>query len=578
MCAFELNAEDSTLVTKFRALQSRADVADLLEIKEQFLKLVLYGRKERQNYRVFQIPKGNGGVRVISAPPANLSILQKKLLRVLGLVYQPRTGVTGFVRGRSTLTNAKYHAARATVLNFDLENFFPTIHLGRVRGMLTSKPYEIGKPAAETIAQIACDHAGRLPQGSPTSPILANMVCTALDTELVMFARKHRCSYSRYADDITLSTTRRTVVAEIAEQGESERWVVGNELRQLVERHGFRINPEKTRLRRSRERQRVTGLVVNEFPNVPRNYVRNLRALLHDCRKRGFLEAATKHFGGSVPSHPEVAIKNVVRGKLAYMQMVRGRHDPLFRRLQRMANSIDASAFRSPVPLSSLQSQPLRSRSSRRGVNWQTWIDRYRQSVFLAKCVCAFDGSDYSGTAFQVSSRHLMTAGHNCEIQVGHARCPLDVSLLNPLAEELPVKASWYAYDGGSGLDVGVLEVNFPEGEGELPIPFQERVPEIGEEVIALGFPSVPQRDPDLVCHVGRVEMVASHYQGTRYIGVSFASGGGLSGAPLLDAGGYCIGVMVANTFADDAVRRAYGQAILFEHWRDVPGFAGFHS
>ena len=66
-------------------------------------------------------------------------------------------------------------------------------------------PYGIGAEAALVIAQIAC-YKGKLPQGAPTSPILTNMVCAPLDTQLIRLAQKYKLHYTRYADDISFSS------------------------------------------------------------------------------------------------------------------------------------------------------------------------------------------------------------------------------------------------------------------------------------------------------------------------------------------------------------------------------------
>ena len=107
--------------------------------------------------------------------------------------------------GTEYTTNAQRHVKKKYVFNLDLENFFDQVHFGRVRGMLMKPPYGIGAEAALVIAQIAC-YKGKLPQGAPTSPILTNMVCAPLDTQLIRLAQKYKLHYTRYADDISFSS------------------------------------------------------------------------------------------------------------------------------------------------------------------------------------------------------------------------------------------------------------------------------------------------------------------------------------------------------------------------------------
>src|SRR5207237_8311575 len=100
-------------------------------------------------------------------------------------------------------------------LNMDLADFFPSINFGRVRGMLMAPPYGVGAPAATVLAQLCCSENG-LPQGAPSSPMLANMVCGRLDGELTALARKFHATYTRYGDDITISLRRYDFPEEIA--------------------------------------------------------------------------------------------------------------------------------------------------------------------------------------------------------------------------------------------------------------------------------------------------------------------------------------------------------------------------
>jgi hypothetical protein len=80
--------------------------------------------------------------------------------------------------------------------------------------MLMKPPYSIGEEAATTIAQIACLN-GILPQGAPSSPVITNMICVPLDNALMHLAKKAGCVYTRYADDITFSTYKKSFDKDI---------------------------------------------------------------------------------------------------------------------------------------------------------------------------------------------------------------------------------------------------------------------------------------------------------------------------------------------------------------------------
>jgi hypothetical protein len=114
----------------------------------------------------------------------------------------------GFKRKRSIMSNALKHQKRRYVFNIDLQDFFPTINFGRVRGFFIKDVNFMLHPKVATIlAQIACYDNG-LPQGAPSSPVISNLVGQILDIRLCKLASENGCTYSRYADDITFSTNK----------------------------------------------------------------------------------------------------------------------------------------------------------------------------------------------------------------------------------------------------------------------------------------------------------------------------------------------------------------------------------
>jgi len=123
------------------------------------------------------------------------------------------------------------------------------------------------------------------------------MVCAKLDSELNRLARKHKCTYTRYADDITFSTDLLHFPEAIAKtNGKGRLLGVGDELKAIIENNGFEINFDKVRLRRKSQRQMVTGIIVNtNKPNLPRKYRNQIRAMIHVLKKYGE-EGAEKEF------------------------------------------------------------------------------------------------------------------------------------------------------------------------------------------------------------------------------------------------------------------------------------------
>ena len=195
----------------------------------------------------------------------------------------------GFRTGGTVVGNAKNHKRRRYVLNLDLKDFFPTFNFGRVRGFfLKDNSFELAEEVATTIAQIACDGAA-LPQGSPCSPIISELVARFLDVRLLRFAKKHGVRYSRYADDIVFSTNQREFPVALAFRDPSDPsgWSLGDDLIKKIEGAGFKINTDKTRMQCRGSRQVVTGLVVNEKVNIRSEYYRNARAMCDSLFQTG---------------------------------------------------------------------------------------------------------------------------------------------------------------------------------------------------------------------------------------------------------------------------------------------------
>lgn len=281
------------------------DVAALLGFKTSALAYCLYSKSAQPTYKKFHVPKKSGGTREIAAPIPQLKLLQRRLSDILQNCLEeirtthgrddgsesPDQVIHGFVRNRSIITNARQHRRRRFVFNVDLENFFPSINYGRVRGFFLKDVHFLLQPKVATLlAQIAC-HDGALPQGSPCSPIISNLIGHILDVHLVRLAARCGCTYTRYADDLTFSTNEKNFPERVAKVlVASHEWVAGDELRHLISMSGFAINPKKTRMQYRTSRQEVTGLVVNQKVNVPADYRRKVRAMVHHLFVKGAFE------------------------------------------------------------------------------------------------------------------------------------------------------------------------------------------------------------------------------------------------------------------------------------------------
>lgn len=304
----------SNRLEKIKNISSREELAKLLGVKYSFLNYILYAKKMEDNYHVFEIPKKMGGTRKISAPSKKLKNIQSELAELLMetkyLIHKPNLS-HGFERKKSIMTNAQKHIKKTTVLNIDLENFFDSINFGRVRGFfIKNKNFELSPEVATTIAQIAC-YNNALPQGSPCSPVIANLITNTLDIHLNKMAKNYGCLYSRYADDITISTNKIFFSSEIVVI-QDDKVVLGSELLNEIARAGFSVNNKKVRVQFENSRQDVTGLIVNKKVNVRSEYWRTVRAMAYSLFTKGFY---------SIDGREEKDI-TILEGKLSFIDSI----------------------------------------------------------------------------------------------------------------------------------------------------------------------------------------------------------------------------------------------------------------
>ncbi|MEI3551606.1 MAG: retron Ec67 family RNA-directed DNA polymerase/endonuclease [Acutalibacteraceae bacterium] len=270
---------------KLSNIKTRNELAVHLGISKRQLTYILYVRKVESFYHTFSISKKSGGIRTICAPQGRLKILQKKILCLLtehvSELNQKRYNKVShaFEKGKGIISNSKVHRNKRFVINIDLEHFFDSFHFGRVCGYFEkNRDFQLAHNVALDLARLLC-YRGCLPQGAPTSPIVANLICQTLDMHLLQISKKYHLDYTRYADDLTFSTNDKNFLKL------QEDFI--KELQQEILRSGFRINSNKTRLQYRESQQKVTGLVVNKKINVARDYYKQTRAMADKLYKDG---------------------------------------------------------------------------------------------------------------------------------------------------------------------------------------------------------------------------------------------------------------------------------------------------
>jgi RNA-directed DNA polymerase len=294
-----------------------------------------------RNYRYSVVPRSSGLARVIERPKPRLKAIQRRVLHEILDWIPAHEAAHGFTRGRSALTHARLHIGQDVVLSLDLEDFFASIAAGRVYGIFRTAGYpesvahaltalstnvappdvwlEVPTPREPALID-ARFRLGRrlaqphLPQGAPSSPALANLAAYSLDRRITRRATSFGATYSRYADDITLSGS-----AHVRRRADELRTTIG----EIAREEGFSLNDRKSRLLTRAGRQQICGIVVNERTNISRTEYDTLRATLHNARR----------FGPGAQNRAGVAdFRAHLLGRIAWVEHVHPTHGVKLRR------------------------------------------------------------------------------------------------------------------------------------------------------------------------------------------------------------------------------------------------------
>jgi RNA-directed DNA polymerase len=241
------------------SVNTKSELARLLLVLPQEIDEVVQNR--RGYYRTAKVPKRDGGTRLLRVPDGRLKLLQDKVRRHVLDRIVPLDCVHGGVRGRSVITNAEYHIGKEVVFTLDVKDFFPSV--GPRAATAIFKVLGFGAEALEMLVDVTT-WDDQLPQGAPTSVAMANLAMHRVDVRLSRLALRHGFAYTRYVDDIAVSGSWRLL--------DFRRLI-----QRIVEEEGFRINPAKIKTMTAGTRQVVTGIVVNEKLNLPKDQFNSIR-------------------------------------------------------------------------------------------------------------------------------------------------------------------------------------------------------------------------------------------------------------------------------------------------------------
>lgn len=242
------------------------------------------------HYVCFAVPKRSGGERLIMAPKRELKALQRRLNALLVDKLPVSDAAHGFRAHRSIATNARAHVGKAVVVRLDLQDFFPSLHFGRVRGLLVALGYSFPVATRLAVLMTECERQPvqvgeqvyQVPvgprhavQGAPTSPGLANALVRRMDHRLRGLAHAHGFAYTRYADDLAFSGEDPVTAHRLVKWADA-----------IVRSEGFRLNAAKTQVMTQAGAQRVAGVTVNHQLGWSRRQRRRLRAELHQAAEQ----------------------------------------------------------------------------------------------------------------------------------------------------------------------------------------------------------------------------------------------------------------------------------------------------
>ena len=252
-----------------KVISTRAQLAVLLNVHPDLIERV--ASKPTGFYGHLTIPKANGELRTINPPKKPLRAAQRALLRVLYQRFRIPRYLHGGIPGRSIFTHASLHIGHTMVATLDVKSFFPSTSRRHVEPVFATAGI-VGEALERALALTMLN--GSLPQGSPTSCLLANVAFIPVDQQFLPLCKRRSLNYSRYVDDIAIS-------------GDYDFSELKGPFVNFIREGGYEVALKKVNFRLSGKRQVVTGLVVNDKLRPTSEFVKELKHRIRLCMELG---------------------------------------------------------------------------------------------------------------------------------------------------------------------------------------------------------------------------------------------------------------------------------------------------
>ena len=562
----------------FASIRDRNDLAEALGISTNKLKFLVEAAPYKK-YTMFPVPKKDGRTfRLIEAPQPSLKISQKKLYELLSPYYTPLCCVHGFVSGRSILTGAGSHLLRNGAsagprkqarhyFSLDIEDFFPSISSQRIYGLLIGKRLRAPSDVAYDISQLCVGERG-LAQGSPVSPLISNMICLSLDRAILDFAKDNGLFYTRYADDITLSTSNRKRFMELfGGTNDPQNPTIPDAIRTAITEHNgresFKINMAKTHYRTPSQRQIVTGVVVNEKLNVTREYRRKLRSCLHTWHAVGKNAAAEKYYRTHEPTEEELAsFETRVYGKLDHYRNVISKNNKRCTPLEALGSMFNLHCTGNKFPIHKPEDSIFIIRAySRDELELEEGVAFLLKDVGLVTSRHTFDKFSYEGVKLKVSLTSV-TTNDSLEFYVTphiretekHYDC-VKLEADDQFRKAFPLATPLVLEDFTSGTS--------PISPGEELTAFDPRIiSDVDQGTRGYECPEMPFRckAPSRPNQYGRLSQID---------GAEFYLG--MSGGPILNQKGAVVGIVYSGIERGSGSRNTHSKLLYLDRLDKIP-------